>query len=97
MKLLLFGGIAHQHHRTIVHFVCDNVEITIIIEVKNDTRTAAACLKNGHDTTPARGQRVVPVRSGSIQLKRDFLETISGPGLDPANELCIVKALAMFV
>src|ERR1700689_5190441 len=100
MNLLHLGQVADQYHRFRVEVVGNNIEVSVIVEIKHHRRTGRQGAQNidrsrsasraGFHSLPTRSLRAVdgkPVSMGAVIPAR----------FNPKNELSIQKALSAII
>ena len=81
----------------IAPFVRDDIEVAIVIEIRCRRGAGAGRTHDGDESGPFRAERVLFVRSGTIQREEFLFNSISFAGFDAEDQFAIDEAFAAFV
>src|SRR5437762_9002385 len=91
------GEVADQDLGTVVELESHNVEIPVVVQIKNRGRTAGQAPGHGDDAALARAEIVCPVRPGTVEGEPFPSQPAVPARLNAEQEFTVEEAFSPFV
>src|SRR6266567_927349 len=91
------GEVADQHLGTVVELESHDVEIAVVVQIKDRGGTAGQTPGHGDDATLARAESVCLVRAGTVEGEPFFSQPAVTARLNAEQEFTVEEAFSLFV
>src|SRR5262245_43580158 len=91
------GQIADEHLWPVVHVQRDDVEVTVVIQVKDRRSPRTQRLNEGYFPGPSRAVGMVPVGAGTIEDERHLVGAATGAWFNAEDEFAVEELLSAII